>query len=200
MTDSIYAAPKADLSMPASEIDPAFYVVSVRKFTILFIATLGMYEVFWFFRNWSLYKRRARADNGIDGTVWPLPRAIFSIFFIHSLFYAVDTHAKEKQRPLGWNVDGLATPLVLLIIVSYVLNRLSYKSIGSPITDILSLLILVPTWFALRKAQECINQSCGDPEGESNNHLTAANYFWIALGTVLWLLIAAGLLLPETEA
>ena len=31
---------------------PLFYVVSPKKFWVLFIATMGAYEPYWFYKNW----------------------------------------------------------------------------------------------------------------------------------------------------
>ncbi len=44
----IYSPPKAELQDIAENTQTTFYVVSERKFTILFLATLGLYELYWF--------------------------------------------------------------------------------------------------------------------------------------------------------
>ncbi len=49
MNESGYAPPKADLSKidaVGSDGDNAFYVVSIRKFGLLFFFTLGFYQVY----------------------------------------------------------------------------------------------------------------------------------------------------------
>ncbi|MES2319533.1 MAG: hypothetical protein V4631_18795 [Pseudomonadota bacterium] len=199
MTDSVYAPPQAHLTMPGLVSKPAFYVVSLRKFSMLFLATLGLYGLYWFYQNWSRCKQSARADNGPDGNIWPVPRTIFTILFIHSLFYSVDEYAKKNQRPLDWNVDAVATPLVIMFIVSGILSRVAGNGVLFPYTLILTLLTLVPIMFSFRKAQESINQSCGDPAGDSNNTLTAANYCWLIGGGMFSLLTVIGLFLPEAQ-
>ena len=42
--------------VPAVPGNADFYVVSLRKFYLLYIATLGGYVVYWFYRNWKLQK------------------------------------------------------------------------------------------------------------------------------------------------
>ncbi len=72
---------------------------------------------------------------------------------------------------------------------------MSQKDIGSPYTDVLSILILPFIYAALVKAQKAINFSQNDPEGDSNNNYTIGNYIWIALGTALWMMIIFGFLM-----
>ena len=58
---------------------PKFYVVSARKFWLLFLLTGGIYCVAWFYKNWAHFKRATKDDD-----IWPGPRAVFHIFFVHS--------------------------------------------------------------------------------------------------------------------
>ena len=200
MTDSVYAPPKADLS-PSSEAgsdgDNAFYVVSMRKFALLFIFTFGLYRVYWLYKNWSRYKERCRYAGSTGADVWPVPRAIFSIFFIHSLFYKVEEYAEQQQRPLHWKVDTDATILVLTLIVSNISSRLWDKDIGSPYTGFIWVAAIVPLFISFRRAQRFINISCGDPDGASNSKLSAANWVWMSIGAIFWLMVMIGLALPD---
>lgn len=177
-------------------IDPTFYIVSRKKLAILFMATLGMYSVYWFYKNWSNYKNRMSDKFDDDRSIWPVPRGIFAIFFIHALFREVKAYGGDKATVSEWNNESQATKLVLTMIVSNVLDRLSYRSIGSPYTDIASLLILAPLLAQLLSAQQMINASCGDPNGESNSRFTNANYAWIVLGLLIWILVIFGIFSP----
>ncbi|WP_426209512.1 hypothetical protein [Massilia sp. TWP1-3-3] len=200
MHDSVYAPPKADLSKRSdagSDGDNAFYVVSTRKLALLFFLTLGLYQIYWFYKNWSSYKDRCRYASSQDQNIWPIPRALFSVFFVHSLFRKVEEYAIEKMRPLNWNISSDATLLVALLILSNVMGRLAGKNIGSPYTDYISLLLLVPLYFSFHRAQQFINISCGDPQGISNSKLTGANWAWMFTGAVFCLLAAVGLFMPE---
>lgn len=203
MLDNVYAPPKADLSKPArsdpAAATPTFYVVSLRKFAVLYIMTLSMYQGFWTFKQWNNYKQQCRLEGAPDASIWPLPRAIFPIFFMHSLFYAVAEHAEAKARALEWKVDYHASWLVLMLIATTISDRLADFEIGLPYTFILALLLMVATFFGYRKAQARINIGCGDPEGASNSRFTWANYLWIVGGGIVWLLIIVGLFLGDQE-
>ena len=120
--------------------------------------------------------------------------ALFYVFFTHSLFGKVDAQLNEQQVEKQWSPMLLATLFVIISIASNILDRLSYREIGSPFTDLASLAILPVALFILLKAQESINLSQDDRDGASNSHFTAYNYIWIVLGSIFWLFIGIGLL------
>jgi len=192
MSDNPYQTPQGELITPVDPSETAgFYVVSKKKMVTLFIVTLGIYQVYWLYRNWRLYKQ-STGDN-----IWPIPRAIFAVFFIHALFNAINNQRERSSLSLSpWNHKQHATNIVFLLIISYVLDRLSGKGIGSPITDYLGLLILFPVVACFTAAQEKVNEACGDPMGESNSRFTGANYVWIVLGVLFWALVGVGIFLP----
>jgi hypothetical protein len=176
---------------------PTFYVVSRKKLVILYLATFGLYSVYWFYKNWSNYKHSTAPNFNPDREIWPAPRGLFSIFFIHALFGDIKLYGHAKAMVADWNAGSQATRLVLTMIVSNVLDRLSYRSIGSPYTDIASLLILAPLLSQFLSSQHMINVSCDDPDGESNSRFTTANYVWITLGVIWWIFVIIGFFLPD---
>ena len=48
--------------LPA-EGTPVFFAVSILKFIVLSIFSLGVYDIYWFYKNWKL--ARAREDSDI---------------------------------------------------------------------------------------------------------------------------------------
>lgn len=189
MTENVYAPPQTRLLNPADDVEQAsmFYVVSKKKFLILFFSTLGFYAIYWSYKNWKEYK------NSTGAKVTPALRGIFLIFFMHSLFRHVDETLEGKRLSFAWSHQASATWLVILICVSNVLDRTSMREIGSPYTDLASVAIMLPMAFAYLKPQLAINAACGDPEGVSNDKLTGANYIFVAIGTLLWCLALLGL-------
>jgi hypothetical protein len=186
MESDIYKPPESDLGEEfAAPRD--FYVVSPRKFLLLFIATLGLYKLYWFYKQWSLYKQSTHSD------LWPIPRALFSIFFTHSLFEKIDTALKGKSIPYTWQPSTLATLYVILVIFENICDRLAFRDVGSPVTDLLSLAVLPFIAWVAYKAQLATNVASGDPEGESNSQLTVANFIWMFIGALLWIIILFGL-------
>ena len=188
MDDNLYKPPKAEL-IDSVSVGAEFYVVSPKKYLVLFFITVGLYPVYWFYKNWSLHREKT------GNKMWPVMRGIFSIFFTHSLFRLVDSRLKEKQLNHEWDPQSLATIYVLFAVAGNILDRLSYKEIGSPVTDLLSLGILPVIGWTLYKAQNVINIVCEDPSGASNSQFTWANIIWIVLGVIFWALILLGLYL-----
>lgn len=157
-----------------------FYVVSANKLTVLNLSTLGIYQLYWYYKNWSIYRSTSKED------IWPIARAMFSIFFIHSLLRLVYDKIINTAKSIKVDPRSYATPLVVLILISNTLDRLSNKSIGSPYTDIASIAILIPLTLQFRQVQIAINFACDDSDGASNREFTAANYAWIVIGLILW--------------
>lgn len=187
LTHDVYKPPESDLQVEApAQPAPRFYVVARSKFIILYLATLGLYEFYWFYANWRNFR------DAVGAKIMPLPRAIFYIFFTHSLFSRIDATLRHQAVEYEWSPRLLATLFVIISIAGSILDRLSMREIGSPLTDIASLVILVPTMLIALQAQDAINRSQNDREGNSNRRLTISNYVWIALGTAFWMLIAIG--------
>jgi hypothetical protein len=189
MSENPYTPTEANLDAgPDTSVESDFYVVSTLKFTALFVATLGMYQVYWFYKNWRQYKQ---ASGNWD--IWPVPRAIFAIFFIHALFRHVNAKLERQDGAAEWNHRLHATVLVIFSLMTTLLDRLGEKLIGSPVSDILALSLLIPMYFLYASAQQRINFACGDPEGVSNSRFTWANHVWLVLGVLIWFLAIYGL-------
>ncbi|WP_193163043.1 hypothetical protein [Microbulbifer hainanensis] len=189
MEANIYQPPAAELQSESTTTAREFYVVSKTKFLVLMIATFGIYEIYWFYKNWSLYKRANNED------MWPVPRAIFAIFFAHSLFRLMDSRVREAEKNISWNPEWMGAVYVLATLVSTIADRISTKMPEYSVLDVVSLGLLPLITWVLYRAQSVANLVCGDPEGKSNAQFTAANYAWTVIGVAVWALM--GLVLYE---
>lgn len=160
-----------------------FYVVSPKKFIVLFMGTFGAYSLYWFYQQWDYYRLRT------DGKQWPIIRTLFPIFFVHSLLAIFSLDIKEKHVNEKQDVKYLATIFVLLSIVDYSLNILTEQGIGGAYLDLHAFVTLPIFCWLLYKMQLLVNDICDDSNGESNNTLTPVNYCWIVLisALVIWL-------------
>jgi hypothetical protein len=199
MSDSIYAPPQSDLgAIPVESINAPFYVVSVKKLAVLGVVTFGLYFVYWHYQNWREYRDWKRTHEQEETGIWPVPRGIFSIFFMHSLFRNVKEYGDNNGRRIDWEPGRLATILVILTIIGNLLDRAVMRNIGYPYTDILSLVLLAPLLYIYTRVQPIINASCGDPDSSSNSAFGGANWAWIVIGALLWVLVLAGIFIdPE---
>ncbi len=184
-TDNPYATPKAEILIPPSLSEADFYVVSFKKFLILTVATLGLYSVYWFWKHWTLY-RQASGDN-----IWPVPRAIFSIFFTHSLFGKINERAENITDK---NMSSLTIPATVFVINQIIYNILSRLTQETSITldTVIIIVFLGLDIWCLWQAQKQANIACNDVEGESNSQFTGVNYLFIVLGVIFWGLFILG--------
>lgn len=185
---NVYAPPAAEVGdAPRAGAGAEFYVVSGTKFLVLFFMTLGMYQLYWFYQHWAHYRRYHAAK------MWPVARAVFSIFFTHALTREIDASLARSELRHQWSPALLATGFVIFSILNTVCDRLSAQDIGSPYTDVIGLSCLLPLAGFLLPIQRAANLACQQPQGESNQAFTWANWLWIALGAMLWLLVLVGL-------
>ena len=192
---NFYAPPQAQIAEPVDTTEAApFYVVSQTKFLVIFAATFGMYGFYWFWRHWKLHK----IDKKLE--IWPIPRAFFQIFFAHSLNREIDHLIHRKQLRFAWHANGLGTVFVVFSIIGNIADRLVWREIGYPYTDIISVVTLLPIGYCLFRTQQAANTACGDPKGSGNRRFTIANYAWISLGMLWWVLILIGVSMSPEEA
>jgi hypothetical protein len=192
MENNPYAAPQASLVTRLEDGSP-FYVVSSRKYWVMLLGTMGLYEIYWFYRNWLLHKEHAGSD------IWPVARAIFSIFFAHSLNRLVDQQIKRQGLVFAWSPGPYALVYMATYIGQHALTIMSFAEVGTSVTDVLGLTLLLIAGWVLWRVQQAINVACGDPEGEANSAFTAANFAWLVFGTLLWILTISGIFISDIE-
>ncbi|MGV6851895.1 MAG: hypothetical protein ACWA5R_06925 [bacterium] len=190
MDNDVYKPPEAEISVGKLSGELAeFYVVSVKKLLILYIGTLGLYTIYWFYQNWHLQKIKYHTNT------WPVMRGLFAIFFVHSLFGLVDDRIKSRGIDYDWNPSVMATLLVLLVVAQNILGRIIDSEQYIAMVMFVNLWLMVGTVYILVEAQKVINLFEGDIKGQGNAHLTGYNALWLFFGVIFWLLIMLGLLI-----
>lgn len=185
MSENVYAAPRANLDEQFhSNVEDHFYVISTRKMMTLFFLTFGLFQLHWNFQNWLLHKR-ATGEN-----IWPLPRAIFAIFFTHSLYRKIGGYDATGKRG-AWDSGSYSSAMVFLMLIEYVL---SWAGKSSKFFDVISILLIIPIALLMKQVQVEVNARSGDPAGSSNDNFTVANIIWCAIGVAIWFFAAIGIL------
>jgi len=168
-------------------VAPDFFVVGIPKFLLMSAFTLGLYIVYWFYQNFKLQKAKHNTDS------WPIPRAIFNIFFVHSFFESIEKSLVQKGIKFEWSYKDLATFYVVSVLASRLFSQLYTHKVFPPVTEIVALSLIPVIAYILTKAQKAINVHEGDPEGSSNSELSSVNYILLVLGCIWWALIIFGL-------
>lgn len=192
MNESIYAPPAAEIEVKESA-DGEYYVVGPGKFLALTILTMGLYLVYWFYRQWRMVKLREESN------IWPIPRGLFYLFFTHSLFSDIDKRLADSGSDYRWSPGTSATLVVIVTVLSNILGRMSGENIGSPVTDIVSLAVVPALAYLALPAQKAANAASGDDAGSSNANFTGANWVWMILGGLIWALSLFGLYFIVTQ-
>jgi hypothetical protein len=178
---------------PVSTV-PLYFPVSEDKLMTLYILSFGLYGVYWFYKNWK------GQEQLMDKKIYPLWRAIFSIFFTHSLFKRIHQQASHLEQRHQFKAGALASFYVFAVVTSQVLDRLSVNTgmldnVSNNLIVITSLALFLLSTYPLLKVQSTVNRINNDMLGYLNHRYSLANYILIAIGAALWLLIAFGLLL-----
>ena len=167
--------------------------VSGGKLITLYILSFGLYGVYWFYKNWKLQEPK------MDKKIYPVWRAIFSIFFTHSLFKRIDQSASHLEKQHKFNASALATFFVAAIVVSNILDSLASNSgallnASSNSIIIISLALFLASTYPMVKVQATVNRINNDMLGYLNHKYSLWNYVLITLGVLIWIMIALGLL------
>lgn len=154
---------------------PYPYVISTPKLIVLSVATFGIYEIYWFYKQWKSFK----AERDLKVTPWA--RALFAAIMSYSLFKEVSKAVRSVDKTRnGLEAGGLA--IVYFILVSLWKLPEPYWWLS-----MLSVLPLIP-------AQNAINlywQKKHDNKVVSSN-FGAWNYIWSIIGGIIILLALYG--------
>jgi len=97
-----------------------FLYIPMSRYIIMSLITFGLYQIYWIFKNWEYLKNR----DGMD--IHPFWRGVFGIFYCHELLRAMhDDVILNKNKPAQFNHSALATGWVIIVIISYLINRIS---------------------------------------------------------------------------
>ena len=79
------------------EISPDFYTVYPLKFLVLSLCTFGLYELYWFHKNWQLYHSLSGKE------IKPFWRALFAPIYSFALFKHIAAAAYAESVPVMFN-------------------------------------------------------------------------------------------------
>jgi hypothetical protein len=177
-----YAPPTAFVDSPAATENagdaPLYFAVSPLKLVVMSTCTFGLYEVYWFYMNWRIVQRRARPD------IWPVPRAIFGLFFCHALFAAIRRDGEARA------VDRI--PQMGALALGWIVLSMTWK-LPEPF-DLVSLLTVVPL-VPVQVYVNRLNARCA-PRHDPNRRFSVLNWAGVVLGGLLVVASILGSFVP----
>lgn len=176
-----YSKPLDDFN-ELSEEREVIETLNVNKFILLNVLTLGLYGIWWMYKSWRFFKEKDKLD------IMPAMRAIFAIFFTHSLFEKILKYANSKGFPDTYSSSGLFIGFILL-------NFMSRLPDPFWLVSIFAFLCLIPPFKALNYAIEQSDDYQVIEQTSFNNRQMVL----IVLGAIFWILILVGLFLIVQE-
>jgi len=178
-TAAVADVPANGVSLPGgSEAVPPFFAVSVPKLAVLSLCSLGVYEIYWFYKNWQLIRARERSN------IYPFPRAVFAVLFCYQCF--------ARMRDYGTELE-IAPPLAAgALAAGWIITTIAYK-LPDPysLVSLLSVVFLLPVQAHVNR----INQALV-PTHEPNASFSGWNWFLAIVGGCLLILAIIGTLMP----
>lgn len=152
----------------------AFFPVSTTKFVLLSLSTLGLYEVYWCYKNWERIQKRT------NESLSPLWRAVFAPLWGFALFGRMRAELSDASMPVEWNASILGGAYLIVSMCWRLPGALWLTSLGSFVA-------FIPVVQSVRRA----NRRSDAQEGLNESYSTA-NVLTIALGGLLLMLAVLG--------
>ena len=114
-----------------------YHVVPMWRFVLFSVLTWGLYDLYWFWKNWSRIKRADGSD------IWPIPRTIFAGFTYFSLITDINTQLAVRDR---------SSPIPTAMGVGFlVMGGLSRLPDPYSLVSLLAFLFLLPAVSRVRE-------------------------------------------------
>jgi hypothetical protein len=158
----------------SSENRAPFFSVSLAKFTAMSVCTFGVYEIYWFYKNWRLVRERENLK------ILPFWRAFFAFFFCYQCFSRI----RAQAATIGIDHSVPAGPLA----AAWIITSLLYK-LPDPfwLVSLLAFLFILP----IQALANRINETMA-PGHDQNRRLTGWNIAAVAGGGIFFVLAIIG--------
>lgn len=168
----------ASEGLPDPVVRVPFFAVSLFKLAVMTFFSFGLYEVYWFYKNWQAV--RDREFSNINVTL----RAVFSIFFCYQLFAKVRAYGATHSTTSSLQAGLLATGWIATGVLGILPDPLS-------LLTLFSFLFLLPVQSRIND----INRA-SVPDHDPNGAIRGWNWLWIVVGSVLILATITNVYLP----
>lgn len=177
-TQNPYEAPKSELrteaDIAAESAEPYFFTTAPLKFVVMSICTFGLYELYWFYKNWVLIRNRT------GRSIMPVWRTIFAPLWAYSVFSEVHNTAAEHHVPSSMSPGFLAFGYFIIAVLS-----------NGPDPIWLIALIGFLTILPANNVAIRLNQALS-PDAPENHSFTPLNLVWIVIGLIFLVLVVLG--------
>jgi hypothetical protein len=161
---------------------PAYFTVGAVKFSLMSLTTLGLYELYWFYRNWTIIRDHQQSQ------ISPFWRAFFAPFWTFSMGTHFTREAKVQNM-------SLTLPVVALGVLYLLLTALWRLPDPYWLVSLLGFIPLLPFESAARRLNG--NGQLAEP---TYGRYSGWNIAWLVVGSLILLLAVIGTFLPDDAA
>lgn len=165
----------ANVTHPINNIEEQ-KIINLNKFIFLCIISFGLYEIWWIYKAWRFYKQKENLD------IMPAARAIFSIFFLTTLFDKILLFAKEK----GYGKNFSSIELFIGFFFGNILAKLPEPFW---LISLFSFVFLIPPFKALNYAK----QNSSEFVVTEQTSFSGRQIGLIIVGIIFWGLVLFGM-------
>lgn len=156
-------------------INQLFFPTSKTKLIVLSVCTFGIYQFYWFYKNWQILK----INQGLE--ILPFWRTFFTPVFCYSLFKSVRDCAGENGVEVKYNQGTLTAVYIFLSLMLFIPNIPPYISIPA---TVLAVLVLIPVQDAVNLLNVKVI-----PDVKINKQFGGGNITSVVIGVLFWALI-----------
>ena len=162
-----------------SAVEPYYFTTSNLKLALMSICTFGLYEIYWFYRNWIIIKKRE------DPKVIPIVYAFFAPLLSFYCFKQIKNSAAEHNVPESLSIHLLA----ILYFVFHALVKLPdpYWLVG-----MISFALIMPVNAIALKVNKLMV-----PNFKNNDSFSFRNWIGLVLGGAFFTLVVLATFSPE---
>jgi len=157
---------------------PMYFPVSVLKLAVMSTCTFGIYELYWFYKNWDMVKDRERSD------IIPFGRMFFAPLFCYSLLKKMAATAESQRIRKSIEAGPLAAGWIIFTILARLPDPywlVSFLAVG----------YLLPVQAAVNEINLVTS-----PKHDPNRTFTWWNIAGVVIGGFLFVLVLVGTFLP----
>lgn len=154
-----------------------FFAVATHKFVAMSLVTIGLYQYYWFYKQWRCVARAAPREP-----MSPFWRTFFTPLFAFSLFARIGARAELEKLTPGWNDVVLG--------IAYLLLSSSWR-LPEP-WWLISLLAFAPV-IPVQRTIDAINRRHASGPLPNRNY-SGSNVVGIIVGGGILLLVVIGVL------
>jgi hypothetical protein len=160
-----------------------YFVVADMKLIILSLCTLGLYVIYWMYKNWEAIALQGKEK------ITPWVYTLFGMFTCYGLFNRILLNAEAKGYVKKCSAGSLATLFISLNLLARVSKEIPVHLLSSTVT-IITLFSFVPILLI----QDAIrfNNSKVNPESKQQTKFSVFEIILSVVGGVFLILVVVG--------